>query len=158
MNSNTLVIVADSARARLFRIQRTDAPRAPIRLLEAESLVHPEARVKEVERHSGSFPSAVRPGKAGQGHTLDDHRGAHAEEERRRFARAIAESVRRSVKEHSYNPVIAVATHAMHSLLESELARDLPKDVQVRSEIGEWSQLSPSELLEELQDRGAFQP
>ena len=157
MNLNTLVVVADSARARLFRMQRTTAPRAPIQLLEAESLVHPESRVKEGERHSGSFPAGVRSGKVGQGHTLDDHRGAHEAEERRRFAKAIAQSVSRSVKANAHNPVIAVATYAMHALLSSELERDLPKEVRVRSEIGEFSELTPSELLEELQQRGAFQ-
>jgi protein required for attachment to host cells len=158
MNLNALIVVADSARARLFRMERTDAPRAPIALREAESLVHPEARVKEGERHSGSFPAAVRPGKGGQGHRLDDHRGAHEAEERRRFAKAIAQTVARSVKQHSNNPVIVVATHALHAVLGAELQRDLPKEVHVRSEIGEFSELTPAELLEELEHRGAFQP
>jgi protein required for attachment to host cells len=157
MNVNTLIVVADSSRARLFRIARTDAPRAPFVLQETESLVHPEARIQEGDRHTGSLPAA-HSGKAGQGgHTLDDHRGAHEAEERRRFAKAICHSVARSVMEHDHPAVIALSTHALQALLAGELERELPKEVRVRSEIGEFSELSPSALLEELERRGALQ-
>jgi len=158
MNINSLIVVADSARGRLFRMVETNAPRAPIALRETESLVHPEARVKEGERHSGSFPAGVRPGKGGQGHTLDDHRGAHEAEERRRFAKSLARAVAGSVGQHPSNPVIVVATHALHALLASELARELPREVEVRSQIGELTELTPSEILEELEHRGVVQP
>lgn len=157
MNTNTLVLVADSARARLFRIIQTDSPRAPISLKEVESLVHPEARVKEGDRHSDASPSISHTGKGG-GHTVDDHRAAHEQEELRRFTKAIAQAVARTVKAQSHNPVIAVATHAVHSLLGDELERQLPKEIYVRSEIGELSELTPTELFEELEQRGAFLP
>ena len=158
MNFNALILVIDSARARLFRVEQTSAPRAPVALREVESLVHPEARVKEGERHPGSFAAGVRPGKGGSGHALDDHRGAHEGEERRRFARQVAQAVSRTVKEGSCNPVIVMATHAMHALLGAELEREVPREVYVRSEIGEFSELTPSELLEELQQRRVFEP
>lgn len=157
MNPNALIVVADAARARLFQLVQTGAPRAPIALREAESLVHPEARVKEGERYTDSAPAATRAGK-GPGHTMDDHRGAHAAEERRRFARQIAQAVARSVREHSQNPVIVVASHPVCAGLAEELARELPKEVYVRSEIGEFTELTPSELLEELESRGVFAP
>jgi protein required for attachment to host cells len=158
MNFNALILVIDSARARLFRVAQTSSPRAPVVLREVESLVHPEARVKEGERHPGSFPAGVHPGKGGSGHTLDDHRGAHETEERRRFARQVAQAVARTVKDGSCNPVIAMATHPMHALLAAELERELPREVYVRSELGEFSELTPSELLEELQQRRVFEP
>jgi len=151
MNVNTLIVVADSARARLFRIVKTDAPRAPFVLQETESLVHPEARIKQGDRHTGSV-SVAHSGQGG--HTLDDHRGAHDAEERRRFAKAVCHSVARSVMEHDHPAVIALSTHALHALLAGELERELPKDLRVRSEIGEFSEMSPSALLEELERRG----
>jgi len=46
----------------------------------------------------------------------------------------------------------------MHALLAAELEHEVPRDVVVRSEIGEFSELSPSELLEELQRRSLFEP
>ncbi|HEU4581416.1 MAG TPA: host attachment protein [Polyangiaceae bacterium] len=158
MNFNALILVIDSARARSFRIEPTSSPRAPVALRELESLVHPEARVKEGERHAGSFPAGVHTGKGGSGHTLDDHRGAHESEERHRFARQAAQAVARTVKEASCNPVIVMATHPMHAVLRAELERELPREVYVRYEIGEFSELSPSELLEELQQRRVFEP
>lgn len=157
MNVNTLVVVADSARARLFRIATTTAPRAPFVLRETESLVHPEARIKEGDRHTGSV-SVAHSGKGGQGgHSLNDHRGAHEAEERRRFAKAVCHSVARSVMGHDHPAVLVLATHALHSLLHGELGRELPKDVRVRSEVGEFSELTPSELLDELERRGLLQ-
>jgi hypothetical protein len=157
MNLNALIVVADSARARLFRIVKTEAPRAPVALRELESLVHPEARIKESSRYTDSAPAASRTGK-GPGHTMDDHRGARDAEERRRFARQIAQAVARSVRAYSQNPVITVASHAMHAGLTAELASELPKEVYVRSEIGELTELSPSELLEDMENRAVFTP
>jgi hypothetical protein len=161
MNSNALVVVADAARARLFRISSSDHPRAPHQLLEAESLVNPQARVKEVERHAGSYPAGAHTGKLGrpgQGHTLNDHRAAHATEEKRRFAKSIAESVALAVARGSNNPVLVVATHALHASLMNELARELPNTIYVRSELGELTELTPSALLPELEKRGLFTP
>lgn len=155
MNRNTLIVVADAARARLFRFARTDAPRAPVVLEESESLVHPEARIKEGDRHSGS-PSVAHAGMSGQGgHALDDHRSAHEAEERRRFAKAICHSVARSVMQHDHPAVLLLSTHALQATLAGELERELPKAVRVHSEIGEFSELSPSALLEEVQRRAA---
>jgi hypothetical protein len=100
----------------------------------------------------------VRPGKGGSGHRLDDHRGAHESEERRRFARQVAQTVAHAVKEGSGNPVIVMATHAMHALLDAELERELPREIRVRSELGEFTELTPSELLDELRQRRVFEP
>ena len=155
MNIHTLIVVADAARARLFRLAKTDAPRAPLVLQEAESLVHPEARIKEGDRHSGS-PSVAHAGISGQGgHVLDDHRSAHEAEERRRFAKAICHAVARSVMQHDHPAVLLFSTHTLQALLVGELERELPKAVRVHSEIGEFSELSPSALLEEVERRGA---
>jgi hypothetical protein len=161
MNPNTLVVIADAARARLFRIAPSEHPRADHQLQEAESLVNPRARVKEVERHSGSFPAGAHTGKLGrpgQGHTLDDHREDHANEDRRRFAKSIAQSVAGEVVRGANNPVLVVATHALHAPLMHELARELPATVYVRSEIGELTELTPSALMPELEKRGLFTP
>jgi protein required for attachment to host cells len=157
MNANTLVIVADAARARFFRVAKTEQPRASFTLLEVEDLVHPEARIKESDRHSGSFPAGVRSSMQGSSHTLNDHREAHEGEERHRFAKSVAGATARIAGEHSLNPVIVVATHSMRALVLNELERQLPKSVYVRSELGEFTEHSPAELFDELSQRGVFQ-
>jgi protein required for attachment to host cells len=158
MNLNTLVIVADAARARLLRVVETEEPRARFALREEGSLVHPVARIKESERYSDSFPGGARASRNGSAHTFDDHRLAHDAEERRRFARSIAEVAAHLVNEQALNPVIVTATHAMHSVLMGELSQVLPKHVYVRSELGELSEHSPAQLLHDLTERGLFRP
>jgi hypothetical protein len=158
MNENSLIIVADAARARIFRIVEGHSARAPVELQEIQSLVHPEARVKENERYAGSFAAGVRAGKVGQTYALDDHRGAHDLEERRRFARQVAVRSAQLVRELSGNPVIVVATHAVHSLLSSALLAELPREVHLRSELGEFTERPPHELLAHLEARGVFSP
>jgi hypothetical protein len=158
MHTNALIIIADAARARLFKLVKTDHPRAPVVLREVENLVHPEARLKEGERFSGSFPAAVGSSAARQGHTLNDHRGAQTAEELRRFAKAIAQSATIRIKEGQYNPLILVATHTLHSVLAYELTEAVPREVVIRCEIAELSELTPSELLGALEERGVFQP
>jgi protein required for attachment to host cells len=158
MNMNALIVVADAARARMFRMAEMDDPRSPVALCEVESLVHPESRIKAGERYTGSATSGVRTGAAGPGHRLDDHREAHDREERRRFANSIAGAVQEYTKASSKNPVIVIATHAMHSLLNDALGRELGREIYLRSEIGELSQLSPHQLLAEVSRRGLLQP
>lgn len=162
MNLNTLVVVADAARARFFNLVETDGPRAPVVLREAQCLVHPDGRLKDAERYSSSAPAATRStgartgNGAGPRHTVDDHRNAHDAEDRRRFAKTIAQSVARSVKQSAGAPVVVVASHSLYAFLTSELERELPREVRVRPELAELSELTPSELLDELSSRGAF--
>lgn len=156
MNLNTLVIVADAARARIFRTLPGRTARAAVELVELDGLVHPEARLREGDRYAGSFPSGVRSGKVGSSHGLDDHRSAHDAEDRRRFVRQIAKTAAQRLQEIAANRVIVVATQALHATLAAELERELPPEAYVRTEIGEYTKRSPSELLERLEARGTF--
>lgn len=161
MNMNTLVVVVDSARARLLRPATSPAPRAPIELRETECLVNPEARIKQSERYTGSHAVGTRTGRGGGGaqeHGVGDHRTQHDAEDLRRFAKVVGKSVADSARQSSSNPVLLVATHAMHAFMGSALERELPREVYVRSQVGELSELTPSELLAALEQRGMFAP
>jgi hypothetical protein len=158
MNLNTLVVVADAARARILRTVPSQAPRAAVELVELDGLVHPEARLSEGDRYSGSSPSGVRSGTVGSSHGLDDHRSAHDAEDRRRFVRRVAESVAQRREETAANRIIVVATHTVHAVLSDELERALPRSAYVRREIGEYTEMSPTELLDVLEARGVFRP
>jgi hypothetical protein len=158
MNMNSLIVVADAARARILRTVPCPSARTPIELVELDCLVRPDARLREGERYAGSFPAGVRSGKVGSAHGLDDHRSAHDAEERRRFARQIAETTAQRVHDCAGNPVVVVTTHALHTPLLDELERKLPRWVYVRCELAEFTGLSPSQLLSALEMRGVFQP
>jgi protein required for attachment to host cells len=161
MNMNTLVVVVDAARARLFQLAASTAPRAPVELRETESVVNPEARIKQSERYNGSHAMGTRTGRSGRGgqeHVVGDHRAQHDAEDLRRFAKLVAESVARSARENVKNPVLLVATHPMHAVVKSELERELPREVYLRSQVGELTDLGGPQLLEALQERGMFAP
>jgi len=158
VNMYTLIVVADAARARIFRTVTSRSPRMAFELAELDSLVHPEARLRESDRYAGSFPAGVRTGKGGSGHALDDRRGAHDAEDVRRFLRQIADKAAERVGEWAANRVIVFATHAVHAQLSRELERTLPRDVYVRHEIGELTEATPSELSSALEERGVFRP
>ena len=158
MNLNSLIVVADAARARIFRTVPGRTARAAVELVELDSLVHPEARLREGDRYAGSFAAGVRSGKVGSSHGLDDHRSAHDAEDRRRFVRQIAVTTGQRVHEWGASRVIVVATHVLHAPLSDELERELPREVYVRRELGELTELSPSELLSALEARGVFRP
>lgn len=155
MNQNSLIIAADAARARLFRLRASSAPRAPVELVEVASLVRPEARIKEGDRFDDSAPLGGRS-LAAHGHGLDDHREDHEAEALRRFAKQIAEVVSSVAREHECNPIISAATHTISRALSTELSRRVPKNVYLRTELGELTELSPSELLRELRERGVL--
>jgi hypothetical protein len=47
---------------------------------------------------------------------------------------------------------------SMHALVKSELERELPQEVYLRSQVGELTALGGAQLLEALQQRGMFAP
>ena len=158
MNLNSLIVVADAARARIFRTVPGRSPRHAVELVELDTLVRPEARLRESERYSGSFPAGVRAGKVGSSHALNDHRSEHDAEDRRRFVRQLAVATAQHVRECAISRVIVVATHVVHAPLGDELGRTIAPEVYVRREVGELTELSPNELLEALEERGVFRP
>lgn len=148
MASPTFVLTVDAARARIFRIEG-DSPRGVPQLVEAASLVHPEARVPESERYSDSNP---RSGMGGGGyHTFDDHRRDHELEERRRFAKHIAASLDDLVQLPCR--VVACSTHTMHSVLEEAMKRGCKK-AQIVWHTAEHTRLTPHELAVALVELG----
>ncbi len=134
MNMNSLIIVAGGTGARLFRTARTNNTSVPVELLQLAALVDPEA--------SGDGVAGAPAGSGGR--------------ESPRFAHQIAENVARFARDHVCNPVILVTPQASSSLLLGEIERELPKGVYVRSLVGELTELTPTEVLQDLQDRGAL--
>lgn len=152
--NDTVIVVVDSARARSFRLLSDDLPGSETcKLDEGPVWVHPEARVKESERFVDSTPRGGHSGGSpGQAHTLDDHRGDHEEEERRRFASQIASELEALLGGARH--LVVCATHAMVSHLNAALERLTGRE-QVRLDIvtAELTGTTPHELHEALAAR-----
>jgi hypothetical protein len=128
MNMNSLVIVADAARARLFRTAKTSDAEAAVELVEVETL----------------GAGAAAPASA-------------AGDELRPFARQIAQHAAQFAHYHFCNPVIVVASLPVSTAIFAELERELP-NAHVCRVTADMAELPPRELMRQLRQRAAFTP
>lgn len=150
-----LVVTVDAARARLFWLEPSRQPRAQFELREDEqAFVHPEGRMRPGELYTDSFSGGVRsPTGAHLG--FDDHQNQKDEEQRKRFAREVADGLATVVRERDVDRLVLAASHAQHSLLVGELEkkklacslRHLPLEVTTLSPTELYKALDAHELL-----------
>lgn len=141
MNMNSLIIVADAARARLFRTAKTGDVEAAVELVEVEAL--DASRWRELGNSAESQEKASLSS-ASDGEVV-------------RFARQVAGRAAQFAHYHFCNPLIVVASLPLSTLLFGELERELP-NAHVRRVTGDLVELPPSELMRQLQARTAFTP
>ncbi len=154
-NADIWVLVADAAKARCLSLLEEDEPGSErVVLREDKTWVHPEARVVEHERYDDSKPIGHHGGSAGQTHPFDDHRDAHDEDERRRFANLVADGVARLVGEKSPARLVICSSHAMSSLLTQAWERNDLARLRTDWVTAEVSERSPHALHEYLAERG----
>ena len=100
--SSTWVIVADSARARIFDFDETARE-----LTEREDLVHPASRLRPREITTDRPGSAYRAAGPGR-HGLDPHSSVK-EVERREFARTLARRLDKAVDTSEVEKLVVIA-------------------------------------------------
>jgi hypothetical protein len=142
----TFVLTADSARARMFRVDAESSTRVP-ELIEVSNLIHPEARVAEGRRYSDSMTLGGRSVAKGSYHGYDDHREEHEIEERRRFAKQVALTLEDLAQSPCH--VVGCSSHTMHRHLADAVERSCRK-AHVEWHMAEYTQLSPDQLAETL--------
>jgi protein required for attachment to host cells len=147
MNLNSLIIVADASRARLYRTAQTNVAAEPVELIEIDAVERPEARDAASDPERTSSPrSADRSAHHVEAPGGDSLSG---------FSRQVAERAARFAHYHFCNPVIVAAPGEVYTAIQRELARELPH-VYTRSVIGDVAQLPPRQLMHDLQEGGAF--
>lgn len=150
----TIILTADASRARMFRVNDEDSPSRVPQLVEVSSLVHPEARMQGVDRYADANSHGQSAMGAGY-HDYDDHRDAHEEEARRRFAKQVAETLQDLAQ--SPCQVVACATHAMLKPLTDAVERNC-RNANVAWLNAEYTQLTPHQLAETLVQKGHLTP
>ncbi|HVV84042.1 MAG TPA: host attachment protein [Kofleriaceae bacterium] len=108
MQQPVAIVVADSARARLFTFKREDDRGAAPVLRERADLVSPERRMRAGDVFSETRPSLAN-NPSGHGNTIDDHRNAHVDETDRRFAHQVIERAAALCSETACTRVALVA-------------------------------------------------
>ena len=137
------VLVADSARCRLFSVKTVDNDNFDLEtsLSEALDLANPEANLSGQEVFSNTKSGRNRAPGGGPAHGYDDHRDHHHTEMLRRFARAIADGAQKLVRDHELVKLIVIAEPRMLGVLRPELKsmlmglvlEELPEDLSTRS-------------------------
>ncbi len=118
----TGIVVADSARARLFTLQPADelTPERSPGLIEHLDLTNPEGELPERELFSDR---GGRKHGARSSHGADDHRAEHRAEYDRRFVRRLLEEAQRFAREQTLNQLVLVAEPSLLGLLRPEIER-----------------------------------
>jgi hypothetical protein len=142
MNMNSLVIVADASRARLFRTAATNLAEAPIELIEVGSLQACEPRVRDPRRET---QGAGGEADNGSSETLPG------------FAHRVAVGAAQFAHDHFCNPFIVVSDQPVSAALLAALAHEVPNG-HIRRVTADVVQLPPRELMRELERRAAFIP
>lgn len=114
--SKTWVLVADSARAKIFRAQSPVGP-----LVEVEDWVHPESRLHELDIN------ADKPGRthdsAGQGRHAMENEVSPKAQDAREFARQLAERLDKARTDGLFDHLLLVAAPAFLGLLREALSK-----------------------------------
>lgn len=118
--TRTMILVADSSRARLFM---ADTPKAVLR--EVEDFASPEGRMHEGDLVSDR-PGSGR-GAAGQGLRMFDQATTAQDEARTVFARRLVERLEQDRKKGVFDQCVLVAPAAMLGKLRAELKGPLAK-------------------------------
>ncbi len=137
-----LLVVADSARARIFSFDKKHRS-----LEELEDLVYPESRLDPVDRtekQAGSTHDRVGPGR----HRVDPHTSV-ADVGRLQFARQVAAHLESAVNSNRVDKLVLIAApkflgelrDGLDSKILSHVALEIDKDL---------SKLTPEEILEHL--------
>lgn len=150
-----LVIVADSARARLFSWQSSDdlALDGHPQWVELEALENPEGRMRDQDVFRNEKSSSGSTG-AGNAHAYDDHREGHRSEVFQRFARQVAKDVSRHVDQNGAGQVILVSeTEVLHQLRQ-ELRSALSRGIELRELAENIVQQTSSSVHQVLANKG----
>lgn len=116
---NRIVIVADSARARLFKYR---PPESDEILVEVEDLVNPSRRRLDSEVFTDSRPGLRQAQRGGPRHGVDDHRGEARDEKERTFAVEIIGHAARLSETMDRCRLVIIASPGMLGALRAALA------------------------------------
>jgi protein required for attachment to host cells len=155
----TCVLVADAARARLFRHGMPDAENDVLE--EVRELVEPERRQTDSEVFSESRPGLYQAMRGGPRHGFDDHRDEHRAEEDRRFAAEVLDQAAEVCKGLGRCRLVLAASPNMLGMLRSELARrgEWVRHLDELCELDrDLSRLPPAELHDWLAARELLAP
>ncbi|MBI2296079.1 MAG: host attachment protein [Betaproteobacteria bacterium] len=150
------LVVADAARARFFLLEESEAPRAPLKLVERGALANPDLRSRGTSTTGRVRTETNTNRQAGPMHPIVAQRARHELELDRRFARQVAERAAELVAGWSIGSVILIAGPRMLGLLREEVHGALRPGLELKELAKDYTTLTTQELQRHLIVSGVF--
>lgn len=147
--SNTCIVVADAGRARFFLVEKSDAPRHNVVLVERATLVNPGfegARASGVERVKSE---RVGDRQAGDAHPVETGRRPRLELECW-FGREIARQAGELTAGWKDGTLMLIAEPRLLGMTRAYMREALPSGLTLKELAKDYAQLSSSELRDQL--------
>ena len=153
---NTCVVVADGARARIFLVQETDAPRAPFRLVERDVLTNADLRSRGRSVTGRVRTETNTNREAGPVHPMGAQRERHRIELERRFSVEVARKTAVLARDWPEGSVVLVADPRMLGFLRDAVRGALTPGIRVKELAKDYARLTASRLQDSLALNGIF--
>lgn len=146
----TCVIAADATRARFFTVEKSEAPRAPFRLLERAVLENPGLRERgdAVTGRARTETNTNREG--GPKHPIGAQRDRHRLELERRFARDIALKAGAITRDWRAGTVVLAAAPQFLGLVRGSLRDELGANIELKEVAKDYTGLPADEIRDRL--------
>lgn len=144
--SNTCLIVADGARARLFLVECDESPRHRLRLAERATLVNQETRMRG-RSGAGRVRSERNTNRqAGPVHPIDARRAQHRLEHERRFGAEVVERALEIAASWDEGVMVLIAEPRLLGLMRERLRSALKGAIKLEELAKDYSGFSRAEL------------
>ena len=147
---NVCVVVADGKGARLFLLQESDAPRAPVRLVARGTLSNADLRSRGRSVTGRVRTETNTNREAGPVHPIGAQRERHRIELERRFSVEIARKAAVLARNWSTGSVVLVADPRMLGFLRDAARGALKPGISVKELAKDYAHLTASKLRDHL--------
>ena len=151
---NICVVVADGNGARMFLLQESDAPRAPVRLVERGTLSNADLRSRGRSVTGRVRTETNTNREAGPVHPMGAQRERHRIELERRFSVEVARRAAALAKHWATGSVVLVADPRMLGFLREAVRATLEPRIQVKELAKDYAGLTISRLRDQLAEDG----
>ena len=151
---NVCVVVADGKGARLFLLQESDAPRAPVRLVARGTLSNADLRSRGRSVTGRVRTETNTNREAGPMHPIGAQRERHRIELVRRFSVEVARKAAALAKNWATGSVVIVADPRMLGFLRETVRATLKPRIQVKELAKDYAGLTISRLRDQLAEDG----
>jgi protein required for attachment to host cells len=151
---NVCVVVADGRRARLFLLEESDAPRAPVRLVARGALGNASLRSRGRSVTGRVRTETNTNREAGPVHPMGAQRERHRIELERRFSVEVARKAAALARNWATGSVVLVADPRMLGFLRSAARAELKPGIQVKELAKDYASLTASRLRDQLAEDG----